>query len=201
MNHIRSWASRCGGAILMSTALLTTPFAAVANEVEASLSDALVDFRFTSDFEQDFMGRFAIMHSEDDEAAGNDVDANLISYTFGSHGQRDRFDISLGGRVFFMDIDVDVPGGASGNGLGLALGFGVSAELLPKLSAGIEAYYSPDVLTGGDLDSTLDTELRVSYQVIDNGSVFVGYRLLEAEVNDDDGDVYDGGVLGMRLSF
>lgn len=183
------------------SAICLLPVQVNANEVEAAISDAMVDFRFTSDFDQDFMGRFAVMYSEDEEAKGDEeVENKLLSYTFGSRGQRENFDISLGGRLYFMDIDVD--GGQDGSGVGLALGFGVSAEVLPKLSVGVEAFYSPDILTGGDLDSTSDIELRLSYQLIENGSVFVGYRNLRAEFDDgEDGDVYDGGLIGMRLTF
>ena len=141
------------------------------------------------------------MISEDDEAPqGRDVENTLLSYTFDSRGSRGDLDVSLGGRAFFMDIDVE-DSTVDGSGLGIALGGGIGAELVPNLTARVEAFYSPDILTGGDLDSTLDTEFRLSYQVIDNGVVYVGYRLLRAEVNDDEGDVYDGGLIGLRLLF
>lgn len=162
----------------------------LANEIEAALGSDHVDFRFTSDFEQDFSGRLALMHSEED-----DVDSNVVSYTFATRGQREGFDISLGGRVFWADVESD-------DALGLALGFGVSYELAPKFETGVEVYYSPDILTSGDLDSSLDLEFRASYQVIDNGSVFLGFRKLEAEHDSNiDFDIVDGAVLGMRLSF
>ncbi len=182
-------------------AFIVIPGQINANEIEAAISDAMVDFRFTSDFEQDFMGRFAFMYSEDEEGKGDsEVENTLLSYTFGTQGRRQNLDISLGGRLYLMDLDVE--GGQDGTGVGLALGFGVSAEIVPKLSVGVEAFYSPDILTGGDLDSTTDVELRLGYQVIENGSVFVGYRNLRAEFdNGDDGDVYDGGLIGMRLTF
>lgn len=162
----------------------------LANEIEAALGSDHVDFRFTSDFEQDFSGRLALMHSEEE-----DIDSNVVSYTFATRGQREGFDIALGGRVFWADVE-------SEDALGLALGFGVSYELAPKFKAGVEAYYSPDILTSGDLDSSLDLEFRASYQVIDNGAVFLGFRKLEAEDdNGNDFDIVDGAVLGMRLSF
>lgn len=164
--------------------------AAIANEMEVSLSEDHIDFRFTSDFDQDFMGRFAIMHAEED-----DGDANVVSYTFGTRGERDGFDISLGGRAFWIDAE-------SENALGLALGFGVAYEVLPRLKTGVEIYYSPDILTSGDLDSSLDIEARASYKVIDNGSVFVGFRRYEIEDdNGADADIVDGVLIGMRLTF
>lgn len=163
---------------------------ATANEIEASLGADHVDFRLTSEFEQDFSGRFAILHGEE-----NDVDSNLVSYSFVTRGEREGFDISLGGRAFWMDVESD-------NSLGLALGFGVAYEIIPKLDAGVEVYYSPDILTSGDLDNSLDLEARVSYQVIDNGTVFIGFRNFEVEHESGvDFDIVDGGFLGMRLSF
>lgn len=179
----------------------STTTTVIADELEVSLSDAMVDLRHGSDFDQDFVGRLAIMISEDDEASqGRDVENTLLSYTFDSRGSRGDFDISLGGRAFFMDLDVE-DSSVDGSGLGIALGGGIGAELAPNFSARLEVFYSPDILTGGDLDSTLDSEFRLSYQVIDNGVVFVGYRLLRAEIDDDEGDVYDGGLIGLRLLF
>ncbi len=179
--------------ISLSAALLiavSAPNITVANELEASLGGDHVDFRFTSDFEQDFIGRLALMHGDEDDA-----DANVVSYTFGTQGEREGFDISLGGRLFWADIESD-------NTLGLALGFGVGYEVIPKLTTGVEVYYSPDILTSGDIDSTLDIEARASYQVIENGTVFVGYRQFEVEVdNGGDADIVDGLLVGMRLTF
>ena len=189
--------SESGGSVLSKWVLpITFLFScsmtgnALANEIEAALGSDHVDFRFTSDFEQDFTGRLALMHSEED-----DVDSNVVSYTFATRGEREGFDISLGGRIFWADVE-------SEDALGLALGFGVSYELAPKFETGVEVYYSPDILTSGDLDNSLDLEVRASYQVIDNGSVFLGFRNLEAE-NDNgaDFDIVDGAFLGMRLSF
>ncbi len=162
---------------------------AQANEISLAISDELVDLRLQSDYEKDFLGRFAYLHADNDG-----IDTDMLSYTFGTVGQMDRFDMLLGLRPYWIDAE-------SESGFGMALGLGGSTVLTGKLSAGAEIFYAPEILTGGDVDDKLDIELKLNYQLIENGALFAGYRDIELDTDAGDIDVYDSYFVGVSLSF
>lgn len=163
---------------------------AAANDIELSISNDLIDARFKAEYEQDFSGKLAYMHADQDG-----IDTDQLSYTFATQGRRDRFDISLGARLFIMDAE-------SEDGYGAALGIGAETELADKVSVSAEIYYSPDILTGGDIDNTQDAEIRVGYQLIENGMLYVGHRWFEVDVDGGgDVDIYEDPYLGIRFTF
>ena len=150
----------------------------------------MVDFRFRADYGQDFFGRLAFMHSDADG-----IDTDQLSYTFATQGIVDSFDVILGLRPFWIDAENE-------EGFGAALGIGGSAALGTKLTVSAEFFYAPDIITGGDIDDSFDMELRLGYQIIDNGSIYVGYRELEVDSEDaGDIDIYDDFFLGVNLRF
>ena len=100
----------------------------------------------------------------------------------------------LGLRPYWIDAENET-------GYGVALGAGVNIEIIPKFFAGAKAFYSPDVLTGGDIDNSLDIELPLSFQVIDNGAIFAGYRDIELDTEFGDIDIYDSYYVGVSLTF
>jgi len=163
----------------------------VANEISLGISDEMVDLRLTSDYEQDFFGRLAYLHTDTD-----DVEADQLSFTFGTVGKLDYVDVMLGLRPYWIDAE-------SESGYGVALGAGASMELIPRFSVSAEVFYSPEILTGSDIDNSLDMEVQLSFQPIENGAVFVGYRDIELELDSGAGDidVYDSYYLGVSLTF
>ena len=112
-----------------------------------------------------------------------------------AQGIVDPFNVILGLRPFWIDADDE-------EGFGAALGFGGSVALTTKLIASAEFFYAPDIISGGDIDNSFDMELRLGYQIIDNGSIYVGYRELEVDADDaGDIDIYDDFFLGVNLRF
>ena len=160
------------------------------DEIELSLSDELVDIRFRSDYSEDFFGRLAYMRSDSD-----DIDTDQLSYTFATQGTVDQFNVFLGLRPFWIDAE-------SEDGFGAAVGAGGNVALTEDLIASAELFYAPKIITGGDIEDSRDMELRLSYQIIENGSVYVGYREVEVGIeNADDIDVYDDFFVGVNLRF
>ena len=160
-----------------------------ANEISLAISDELVELRMESNYEQDFFGRFAYMHAD-----SNGVDSDQLSYTFGVEGKIDRTNVMLGLRPYWIDAENETA-------YGLALGLGGSTEIVSKLTVGAEIFYAPEILTGGDVDDSLDMEVRLSYQLIENGAIFGGYREIELDADVGDVDVYDSFFLGVALTF
>ena len=160
------------------------------DEIELSLSDELIDIRFKTDYGPDLFGRLAYMRSD-----SHDIDTDQLSYTFATQGVIDQFNAILGLRPFWIDAEDE-------DGFGLALGLGGNVELVKNLIASAELFYAPKIITGGDIDDSRDLELRLGYQIIENGSIFVGYRDLEVEIeNAREIDIYDDFFVGVNLRF
>ena len=162
-----------------------------ANEVQLAISEELIDVRFVSEYEQGFSGAFAYMHS-----GHKDSDTDAVSYTFSTQGKVELIDVLLGARLFWLDSEDE-------HVYGVALGGGVKATIVDKLSASGEAYYAPDVITGGDSENILDLSTQLNYQLIENGTVFVGYRFYEVDTENrfHEDEVYDDPYVGVKFSF
>ncbi|MDA8789763.1 YfaZ family protein [Pseudomonadales bacterium] len=161
-----------------------------ANEIELSISDEIIDLRFAVSYEQDFSGTFALLHADH-----NDVKTDQVSYTFATRGTIDRVDITLGTRLFLLGVDSD-------DGFGAALGIGANTNIMGKVFVTGEVFYAPEIITGGDFDSTLDAELRLCYQLIENGLLYIGYRQFEVDSKKSGKqDIYEDPFIGIKFTF
>lgn len=159
-----------------------------ANDIELAISDELIDLRLVAEYEKDFRGSFAYMHADHD-----DIESDQLSYTFATQGKIKRLNVLLGARAFILDAEHD-------DGYGVALGGGGSFGLIEKVSLSGELFYAPDIITGGDFDNARDISLRLNYQLIENGAIFIGYRDFEVDAGSDV-DLYDDPYVGIRFSF
>lgn len=177
------------------TSLVTTAFglffhaALCANEMALSINEEMVEARFTVDYQQDFFGRLALMHAD-----FNEIRADHLNYTFATQDTLGDFSVLLGGRAFWLDSE-------AGDGFGLSLGVGASKSLTERLSAAVEVFYAPDILTGGDFKNTLEIDSRLSYQLLEGGAIFIGHRKLEGKGNGPTVDAYDDPYFGLQFEF
>lgn len=160
-----------------------------ANELELSFSDDFIDGRWTTDMYNNFSGQLALMHIDFE---GRDTDQ--LSYTYFTRDEVDNFNVMLGGRVFYIDSERD-------NGYGVALGLGASTNLTGKFDIGVDLFYAPDIVTGGDIEDILEIDARVNFQLLENASLFAGYRKIEADPDGGDYDVYDDPYIGIRFEL
>lgn len=169
------------------SASLSAPL--LANELELSINEELIDLRLTTEYEKDFAGQLALMYSDFDN-----LGSKQISYKFFTQDQIDRFNVELGAKTFWLDTEDE-------SGFGVGLGFAAKTELISKLYAGVEVYYSPDIITAGDFENVFEIDARLSYQLLENGSFFVGYRRYEADTGKIDLDIYDDPYFGLKFKF
>jgi len=158
-----------------------------ANELELSINEEFIDLRFTSAYEQDFAGEFALMHSD-----SNDLTADQVSYRFFTSDSETG--LQLGARAFWLDVE-------SEGGFGIGLGLGVTRSLSEKMAVGFQLHYAPDIITGGDFDNVLEYDVRLNFQMVENGSFFIGYRNIEADNGTVDIDVYEDPYFGLKFEF
>jgi hypothetical protein len=110
------------------------------------------------------------------------------------------FRFSAGGKLYAATLDV-----FDDNFLSLAVG-GEVAYLLPvQIPARVtgQFFYAPKIITFGDADDLVDLILRLEADVIPRVTGFLGYRLLEADLDDGGGEheLDDNIHVGVRYSF
>lgn len=101
----------------------------------------------------------------------------------------------IGGKLFYAsDNDLD--------GTGLALGFSGSASLAHKIYLKGHAFYAPSVTSFNDLENYQELEIRLTYQVIPEAEVSLGYRNAEFDINNGgDLEIQDDVFLALTLNF
>lgn len=72
----------------------------------------------------------------------------------------------------------------------------------PRVGLVASAYWSPNILTFGDADRSIETGMRVEYEVIPQAAAYVGYRKIRFGMkNSSDATLEEGAHIGVRLSF
>jgi hypothetical protein len=107
---------------------------------------------------------------------------------------------TAGPKVYGATLDVD-----DDNFLAVAPGvkatYAIDTAFRPIYLAG-QFYYAPEILTTGDADDLTDFIIRAEMDFIERVTGFVGYRLLEADLEDGgDHDLDDDIHIGVRFVF
>lgn len=139
-------------------------------------------------------GSFGLFVSEDDDLAlearwmRSGTPLSVVPLELG---------VGLGAFAAFVDgSDSEVAALTVTGGISYALGLGFPLRLAT------EASYAPDVSTFADGKRILDVQARIESDFSAFGSAFVGVRLLEVDVADEDDAELDRAFhLGVRLGF
>jgi hypothetical protein len=106
----------------------------------------------------------------------------------------------LGARLVFIDPEISRVSGSA-----LALGGSVRVALpgLDKVGLGAHLYVAPRVTSFQDAELYVDSAIRADYEVMRNGTVFVGYRDVSVDFKDNrDNYRFDNHVhFGLELKF
>ena len=136
------------------------------------------------------------LYSDDKNLDLKQIHAGLLA-TGDTGAQELRATAGLGVRAQYLDAD-------GGDGGGLALGGQFDIRLAGFERLGLQGYfwYSPKVLTFGDIEDQTEWSLSADYQVLRNASVYVGYRQLRIDPENGHAfDADDGFHLGFRFKF
>lgn len=104
---------------------------------------------------------------------------------------------ALGGQAVAIINDVD-------DAYAVALGgrFNVGLPMHPKLRLGGHAWFAPKVTSFNDADSYHDLGVRVGYQALERGELYVGYRNTKVGYEQHSNvSVSDNVQVGMSLKF
>lgn len=136
---------------------------------------------------------FGLMHQEDDVNLGS-VGLHLVDNA-GTANQA--FRVGLGGRLFAVDAD-----GGSGGMLAIGAWARYNFPEANRFALAGNLRFAPGVTSFGDVEGFIEYGVRGEYEVLRNGSLYVGYRRLRADFDGADNvDLDEGLHLGMHFTF
>lgn len=87
--------------------------------------------------------------------------------------------LGVGGKLFgFKEDDFD------GAALGVGGFFSYQIPRVPSLSTAGYVYYAPEVVSFGDTENLIDSDLRIQYSLLPTARVYLGYRYSSFKVED-----------------
>lgn len=104
----------------------------------------------------------------------------------------------IGGQFFYIN-----PKHGDADGESVALGGFVQYQLprFNRIGFGGHVYYSPSIISFGDVDRYFEYGVRAGYQVLRNANVYVGYRQIKADFGGGYFDLDSGFHVGVNLTF
>ncbi|AWB65021.1 hypothetical protein C2869_00550 [Saccharobesus litoralis] len=126
----------------------------------------------------------------------HDEDADLADIAFLVGKAQNMNNLLVGGKVFYGSVG-DADGG------GLAIGAQGQYKLAAELYLRGQAYYAPQVVSFGDAENYVEVEARLSYQLMPEAEVSLGYRDISVDIKDSpvDAELHSGGFLALTLKF
>lgn len=162
-----------------------------ASELDLSLSDETFSARYSSSTMARGAGLDAgWLHHVDN---GDVFNVGLVVEQ--SAGNNDSY--ALGGQLVAITNDVD-------DAYAVALGgrFNVGLPMEPKIRVGGHAWLAPKVTTFSNANNFQDMSLRIGYQALERGELYVGYRYTKTGYEDrSDVRASDNVQVGMALKF
>lgn len=179
---------------LLATALLCT--SAAAGDIDLSFNSDAVRASYANDFgSYDLQSEYGMLNNSDEGAVFN---FSLYQTGYASDGENP-LQGRLGARTGYVDGD-----SSDQNGIALAVG-GYLKYTFPyhnRLSLRADVYYGPDILTTLDLERYEDYTVRLAYNLLKNGDVYVGARYVRGEFDNGSDRLFDNGVhFGVNIRF
>lgn len=170
--------------------------ASAASDLEINLNGNAVRAAFMAPItETGLYANGAFLHNDD----RGDV-ANIGVHLLGDAGVGPNpLHAGIGGQFYFINPDA---GNADGEAIALGGFLRYQLPQYNRIGFGGHVYYSPGVISFGDVDSFFEYGVRADYQVLRNANIYIGYRQVKADFGP--GDFYNmdtGFHVGMQLTF
>lgn len=169
-----------------------------ANGLDISLSDETANVVYLTDSGSFGYGGadvgFGLFWNENDDFVGH---ANILVTSNPQSGNNFQFGVGAKGFLGTVDVpDEDV----AAVGIGGVVRYVIPAQTPMGIS--VEAYYAPDITSFSDTESLKEVTTRFEIEVMPSARGYVGYRLLEPELeNAGDVEIDDEIHLGIRFTF
>lgn len=183
----------------LALALCSVSMHASADHAELYLSDESAQARYATGADLIGLrhGQLAaeVFINEEDDLLG----ALALDFT-GTPAGVSRWTFSAGPKIYAATLDIIDDYFVAG-AVGAKAAYLISSNRRVQLTG--QFYYAPKILTSGDAEDLTDFILRIEMDFVERATGFVGYRLLEADLDDGDGEheLDDDIHIGVRLSF
>lgn len=175
--------------LLVVATFITLPTYCLADRAGFNISNQFIEVFYRSNLNGSLALEPSLIHSDVDNVKSDQLALGI----FATH-KTPLLSFYLGGQPYYIHSKgVDAHG--------ISLGGGVDVHFHDKVFAGASLLYAPDILTGGDFENQLDTNIRVGFKVLPNADVYLGYRFIEGDAKNFEFEIYDGGFLGFRVEI
>lgn len=166
---------------------------AAASELDFNLSDEAFLLRYTMPLSDGAQADLGVLHEEDDIYVGS-LGFHMVD---NAGSETNPLKVGLGGRLVFVDTAT-----VSGGGIALGAFARYNFPGANRFALAGSVHYAPKVVSFSDLENYLEYDFRGEYEVLKNGSVYVGYRRVEADFDiAKNADLDKGLHVGMRFVF
>ena len=179
--------------IILFSMVFFLPLGAQAATLDFNLSDEAFLVRYAQDANRGMQLDYGLMHQEDDVYIGS-LGLHLVD---NAATEAAPFQVGLGGRLHLIDTD-----SPSGGVISIGAWGRYNFPGANRFALAGSLYFAPDVTSFGDVESFLEYDIRGEYEVLRNGSLYLGYRHIEADFEFiDNADLDKGLHFGMRFTF
>lgn len=169
------------------------PLGAQSSELDFNLSDEAFALSFAQAQSGGMQVDYGLLHQEDDINIAT-LGLHLVDNAASADAP---FQVGLGGRLGYIDTD-----GPSGGMLAIGAWGRYNFPGANRFALAADVHFAPGVTSFGDVDNYLSYSVRGEYEVLRNGSLYLGYRRVEADFDVADNVDLDKGLhFGMRFTF
>ena len=175
---------------------------ALADTVDINLRDTSAQFQYISSLGRDPLGKtkfhVGVLYRNRNNMLGDfglvvqdELGDNVPGFSVG---------VGIKGVVAKVSGDTPFVNRTSAMALGGLVRY--SPPATQRLGVVGEIYLSPNIVTFGDANRYVESNVRAEYEVIPQAVAYVGYRRIEFGINNRPNEILDEGVnIGVRISF
>ena len=172
---------------ICSLAFLTAQ--SFASSVEFALSNEMIALQWQEELGSNISGGLSLIHADVDKQK-----TDILSGDFFLNGQQVNIEYRMGGKLYYLK-------GKKIEAHGLSLGGDFTYNFSDKFYADIGAFYSPNIINGGDFESYIEANTSVGIKPSNNAKLYIGYKFTEASQGDFDYEPYQGIMIGFGAEF
>lgn len=179
-------------ALSIASLLAITTFNSHAAELAIDIGNDVFNVELsTKNFSQNSEVSLATLHADDLHLY------SLKGLVTGVLDQNENLEVALGGKAYLISFfDENIQGVALGGELNYEVPMNQNIEINGSI------YYAPSPLLTDDLDYLTELTITATYQLIDNGALYINYRRIQAEHESGGSFKMDNGFnIGLKFSF
>jgi hypothetical protein len=187
---------------LVSVSLLVLSSTAFADTVDINLRDSSVQMQYKSSFARDPLGKtefhMGVLYAGKNNVMG-DIGL-LVKDELGNNAPG--FSVGVGIKAVLARVKDKSPAASDASALALGAMLRYSPPTLRRMGLVGEIYASPNIVTFGDANRFIETNVRLEYEVIPSAVAYLGYRNVQFNLdNKPNATLDEGPFLGVRISF